>query len=205
MRFGARSGRVALCFGALLAPAGSAALSAPSAPGPTLELLTTNEWVPSETGPGARSVQVSYRSGCGAGNAHATVRETRASITITVRQETYVYPPGSPPISCPPPPVVTLSVKLSRPLAGRPIYGRSAAVMAEPLRLRRFGPEGPVAVPSLTGFSPQDAMQALLFTYLRSHAIQRRGAGLPRVIAQRPAAGRMVPRGSVVQLVMAGP
>jgi hypothetical protein len=166
--------------------------------------VAVSEWDAAETGPDGRSIEVAYRTDtCGERHARASAVETSSSVTISVQREVAAYEgPGV--MSCPAPRELVLSVPLRHPLAGRVIYGRSPAVLKDPREV--FGESGrPIEMPRLIGFSPRDARQALVYGYLEGKMKRRhRGAGLPRVIAQSPPAGRSVRRGAAVQFVVAG-
>jgi hypothetical protein len=164
----------------------------------------TTEWDPVALGQHGFSLELAYREGCFSRNYHAKLRETRFTITVAIRVEHAVFPPGTGVVSCPAPKQVSLVLRLAHSLAGRLIAGPSEA--KEPRSA--FGYRGfqsePVEVPSLIGFAPKDASLALDFGYLRGQ-VRRTNAssGLPRVVAQKPSAGQVVARESVVRLVAA--
>jgi hypothetical protein len=189
----------------LWAAAGVAAPSDARATAASWELGPV-QWDASEVTPGERSLLVAYQGdSCGERNARATVQETRTSLTIAVLRETAVYEGV---ISCPAPRLEFLTVPLQSALAGRLVLGRSPETLNDPRAV--FGTLGnaneTVRVPRLVGFAPIDADYALAFEYLRDRVLvaqhgERRG--LSHVIAQVPAAGRIVSKGTVVRLLVA--
>lgn len=163
----------------------------------------TSEWDPVAVRQHGHALELAYRESCFERNYRATLKETRRSVTITVRDEGAVFAPGHV-VSCPAPKEKSLVLRLDRPLAGRLIGGLSLA--AEPRAA--FGyvetESERVTVPDLIGFAPRDAELALDFGYLHGRVLlTNASAGLPRVVAQEPAAGHMMPRHSVVRLFVA--
>ena len=66
-------------------------------------------------------------------------------------------------------------------------------------------PDEPVAVPRLIGFAPNDSGHALALGYLRGRVGRVLVAsGRRRVVAQSPAPGRILARGTRVRLRVAG-
>jgi hypothetical protein len=164
------------------------------------------QWDASEVTPGERSLVVGYLSdSCGERNAHASVQETRTSLTVTVLREIAVYEGV---ISCPAPRLQFLPVTLQSPLGGRLVLGRSPETLDDPRAV--FGTEGnaseTVRVPRVVGFAPVDAEYALAFEYLSGRFLTAQSGkrrGLSHVIAQEPAAGRVVGKGTVIRLLVA--
>lgn len=165
----------------------------------------TAEWDAVEVAAGGRSVEIAYlNDSCGERNAHTALHETSTTVTIALLRETAEYPPSEGVMSCPGPKEKLLWVALSRPLAGRPIYGQSSMEAREVFGNRGSSEEA-VEVPRLIGFAPQDAKRALLVDYLHGRVQRkRRAAGRPRVSAQVPAPGHKLEKGAVVQLTVAG-
>jgi hypothetical protein len=164
-------------------------------------------WDAAAVGPRERSLQLVYQTpSCGWRDERMTLRETPQNVIIHMHDEVAVYPPGVA-LPCPAPRILALKVQLARPLDGRPILGRSRAVLTSPRGV--FGYYGsetePVRVPSLIGFSPFDALHALALGYLRGtlEHVARFG-GRARVISQSPGAHLLLARQRLVRVQVSG-
>ena len=174
----------------------------------------TVEWDVIATAGGGREVVIGYLSSCGMRNVRASARERARSVDLRVSAEYGVWesePPGAV-ISCPAPRHAQLAVALRRPLAGRTVDGRPPRDIG---RLYGGGCDrravcsqeagAGTPVPQLAGLSPRQAVHALALAGLEARLRRRRApGGAPRVIAERPRAGRPVARGSAVTVVVSG-
>jgi hypothetical protein len=167
----------------------------------------TPEWDIKAVGPGERSLVIVDTAGwCGASrNLKAAVRETSTNVIVALSAEDETLPPGSTLPPCLPPRAEPFVVPLRRRLAGRRVRGRDPRIAASPGTEFAREPVRTVPVPNVVGFAPPDAERALERVELTEHAIRVRPArGLTRVIAQRPAAGSRLRRGTGEQLTLAG-
>jgi hypothetical protein len=138
-------------------------------------------------------------------NLHATVLETRATVTLAFAGEWFWPPPGSGPTKCPVPSFSTIAVPLRARLAGRPIEGRPMLGESYALSIP-IQPGQSFTMPSLVGFSPPDAKRALALANVIGELHRRRGgAGLPRVVAQSAAPGASVPVAAIEHIAVARP
>jgi hypothetical protein len=166
--------------------------------GPTGALVrseTPAVWQVAGVGPGQRSLDIIFTvGGCLGPGARASVRETRTSVTLAVREDAPAR--GGLGQACPL--FVgqgTLHVPLAAPLAGRRVLGQSPTGLVVAGGKLRF------KVPRLIGFAPGDARRALEPD--RFHPVVTRrsgGGGVLQVIAQAPAPGTPVGAGGVVRL-----
>ncbi len=179
----------------------------------------TPPWNLAGTADGGRELLIAYESECFERGGRVRVRERRGSVHVALAAETAVIetePPGST-ISCPAPQSVLLGVRLRRALAGRPVYGLppgdwrgqgpryAGCVLSRPPRCAGgSSPEGPVAVPDVTGLSPRDARHVLAESGLHALSAGARSTGLRRVTGESPAPGRPVSPGASVRLRLAG-
>lgn len=172
--------------------------------GPTGALVrseTPAVWQVAGVGPGQRSLDIIFTvGGCLGPGARASVRETRTSVTLAVREDAPAR--GGLGQACPL--FVgqgTLHVPLAAPLAGRRVLGQSPAGSFIPTGLVVAGGKLRFKVPRLIGFAPGDARRALEPD--RFHPVVTRrsgGGGVLQVIAQAPAPGTPVGAGGVVRL-----
>jgi hypothetical protein len=157
-------------------------------------------------GTGQRSLDVYYDNahigGCGISSVTPAVTETNTSVQVTLTAQVNTLPPD---VSCPAVLIgQAITVPLSRPLGGRDVEGLT--IRGGVLALTTIGPR---RMPSLVGLSPRDARLMLSagpppLVGLVTHNVRSSGAGLARVIAQRPAAGSALPaRGGIVILTVA--
>lgn len=154
-------------------------------------------------GPNQRSLIVEYfnanNSGCGIDGVTPTVVETERSVAVSLAAAEEVLPPGA---GCAAAVVGTsspLTVPLSAPLDGRAVTGLRVlgGALAPPGMAGVAGP----SVPGLVGLSPLDARLILTpspdvpgnqhpFAVIVRHTHHAGVGPLPRVISQRPAAGK---------------
>ncbi|HLW95785.1 MAG TPA: PASTA domain-containing protein [Solirubrobacteraceae bacterium] len=157
-------------------------------------------------GAGQRSLDVVYDNahvvGCGISAVTPTVTETNTSVDVTLTAQVNTLPPD---VACPAVLIrQAITVPLSHPLGGRHVEGltiRGGALALTTIEPRRM--------PSLVGLSPRDARLMLSagpppLLGLVTHDVRGSGAGLARVISQRPAAGSAFPAsGGIVILTVA--
>jgi hypothetical protein len=189
-------------MGIAMGPAVVGAVTVPVSTGPV-------PWGVAQVGRGERSLELAYiPDSCSSGSPQVTVAETLTAVTIDVQQSSF------PAENCPSPlfAVAGVNVPLKAPLAGRRIVGTGEGFPAsydaptEPSILASAsGTQSMTAVPRLIGLAPANALQAVKISGLRTHfcAVGPR-TGLPRVVSQRLAAGRVVHPGQLVRVRIAG-
>ena len=171
------------------------------------ERLVPTEWDVLEVGPAGRSLVLYYSvGGCLGPKARATVTETGTSVTVSVGLETEA-PLGTLSLCPAVLGVGSLRVSLAAPLAGRAILGRPTPDRAPAAWVGLVTAKNGRAehkTPRVIGFSSDDATHALERLGLHEHVRYQRlnGYGLPRVISQRPAPGRIVPQDGAVHVVV---
>jgi hypothetical protein len=173
--------------------------------GPIVWQKRTVAWDAWSVGPRGHSIEVLHDVGFCAGtrNFDPAVRETPTDVHVAITIEVEIPPPDRIPPPCTPALPSTVSIVLHRPLAGRSIRGRSAAVLNDPQGVFSFGKQRGL-VPNLVGFAPRDARHALLLGGLRERVDGVHAArGLPRVVAQSVPAGRKLMPGSSVRVRIA--
>jgi hypothetical protein len=162
--------------------------------------------------PDGRSLQIVYAVSyaCPSGTPKTTLTETTTTITIGVQQATY---PNENCVSLPYP-AESITVRLAAPVAGRRIVGTlqglpsPAVPVIPPQILVKRGRREVQAIPRLLGLAPENALQAIRISGLRTHfCAVGPPTGRPRVVSQRPSPGRvLVPRETIrVRLAGAGP
>ena len=151
-----------------------------------------------------RSLVVSYDNahitGCGIVSVTPTVTETSTSVGVLLTAQVGVLPPDT---ACPAILIAsTITVPLSKPLAGRDVEGLALRAGGLGLIPRRM--------PSLVGLSSRDARLMLTagpppVIGVVDHYVERAG-GRARVISQRPRPGStLARRHSIVSLTVARP
>jgi len=156
-------------------------------------------------GAGQRSLEIYYDnthvSGCGISSVTPSVTETSTSVDVTLTAQVGTLPPD---VACPAVIIShSITVSLSHSLGGRDVEGLTIRGGVLALTV------GPRRMPSLVGLSPRDARLMLStgpppLVGLVTHDVRSSGAGLARVIAQRPRAGAALPtRGGIVTLTVA--
>jgi hypothetical protein len=172
------------------------------------EVTAPVAWGVGQVGRGERTLQLIYAiTSCATPGATVTIAETSATVTIGVEQETHPYEQCISAVY----PVGTATVRLARPLAGRKIVGAlddlpdHAVPVVPPVIVATRHQRQVQVVPRLIGLAPSDALQALKISGLRTHFCNVPPAtGLPRVVAQRPAPGRVLVSRELVHIRLAG-
>jgi hypothetical protein len=169
------------------------------------EVTVDHEWGVVSVGPHGRSLEAVFSNGgCGSRNDHASVQETKTTVSVTLLRE---VPTGGE-LVCPEIEVIArMRVQLAATLAGRLILGLPAwNSSAGPLLRSVIGQADTSAglmplAPRLIGFAPADAEGALKLLGLRaSIRVVHGGHGLARVARQSPSPGVVAPLGEPVRL-----
>jgi len=189
---------------ALLVP-GAVSAQGPANP----EVTEALAWDVGQVEPDGRSLQIVYGVSydCPSGAPQPTLTETATTITIGVQQATY------PNENCAslPYPAESITVRLAAPVAGRRIVGplqgllSPAVPVIPPQILVKRGKREVQAIPRLLGLAPENALQAIRISGLRTHFCAVGPAtGLPRVASQRPSPGRVLVPREMIRVRLAG-
>jgi hypothetical protein len=152
------------------------------------------DWALAGVGGGGRwlLVQPGVFGGCDQGSPKVSVRESAADVVVTVSVKTL----QGPDVVCPAIAkyVAPQTVRLARPVAGRPVSGQLQSVRPGFLLESRTPTSRTPRVPRVVGLASSDARQVLCSALIRTAPY--RGGG--RVVAQRPrpGAGYQAPRGA---------
>lgn len=143
------------------------------------------DWALVGVGPGARSlvVQPGIYGGCDQGGPNASLRETASEIVLTVTVKSVQGPEVVCPAIARYAPAQT--VRLSAPVAGRPVSGDLQSERPGDALTFRAPPTSRPRMPRVVGLSSSDARQVLCSWRIRTAPYRSGG----RVVAQRPRAG----------------
>jgi hypothetical protein len=201
---------LALCGAWASATPGSAAASHVSAASSGWEVAVDQEWGVFSVGPHGRSLEVVFTPNrCGSRNYHATVQETRTTVSVALLREVPTGARPSEELVCTSNFAISrMRVQLTAPLAGRLIVGvpewrseNGAAPLWAVVGQGKTSTGIVPLAPHLIGFAPADAEGALKLLGLRaSIRVVHGGRGLPRVVRQSPAPGATAPLAKPVRL-----